>query len=315
MVDNRVTNTISPYSIIGAAEDVSNEIWTLSPTKTPFINSIKKASAEAVYSEWLKKSLNAASTSNAHQMGEDISYDAAVEPVRLGNRVQVMLRSSIVDDLANKIHKYGRSSESMMQIVDRGLEVKRDMEKIILNPQAKVTGAAGTAPKLAGFPSWILSNYSKNDGTLATGDGTDTYVNGAGLRGFTEAQLKTVLASCFTNSGDQPDMILMNGTYKQVMSTFTGNANRTVDAKGKQLISAIDFYVGDFGTLKCMADVFAPANMVLVANTDHWELRWLQPMTTKNMAPTGLADKRVVWCAVTLAALNEAGSGAIFDLS
>lgn len=316
MTDLRVANTLSSYSTIGAREDITDVIWRLSVTKTPFINSIRKGSASAMLHEWQLISLNSASATTQLQDGQDISFDAASEPTRRGNRVELRARSSIVSDLTNKINKAGRKSETMYQMAMRGEELKRDLEKTVLNPQAKQTAASGTPPKMAGFPSWIISNYSKDaGGTLPTGDGSDTYVNSSTLGSFTEAKLKTVLQSAFNNSGDAPDMVIMNGTYKGVMSTFTGNANRQIDAKGKQLVAAIDVYVGDFGELKCVPDVFAPANMVLVVNTDHWAVCWLQPIMTEVLAKTGLAEKRVVSLAATLEASNEAGSGAIFDLA
>ena len=56
---------------------------------------------------------------------------------------------------------------------------------------------------------------------------------------ITEAQLKAVLKSCWDNGGD-PDTIMVGSFNKQKMSTFTGNANRQVDAQDRKLYAAID---------------------------------------------------------------------------
>lgn len=122
----------------------------------------------------------------------------------------------------------------------RAKELKIDIEAIVLSNQAKVTGAAATAPKLASVLSWIKTNVS-HVGTNPTGDGTDARVDGT-QRAFTEAMLKTVMASVYTNSSEDLDVLMVGASNKAVVSGFTGNATKMVDVMEKQVVATVDVY-------------------------------------------------------------------------
>jgi len=125
----------------------------------------------------------------------------------------------------------------------RAKELKIDIEAIMLSNQAKVVGAAATAPKAASVLSWIKTNVS-HVGTNPTGDGTDARVDGT-PRAFTEAMLKTVMASVYTNSSEDLDVLMVGASNKAVASGFAGGAQKTYDVSDRKLVTTIDVYVGD----------------------------------------------------------------------
>lgn len=55
--------TYQSYQAVGAREDLSDVIYNISPTETPFLNSVGKTKATAVYHEWQKDSLAAVNVS------------------------------------------------------------------------------------------------------------------------------------------------------------------------------------------------------------------------------------------------------------
>jgi hypothetical protein len=73
--------------------------------------------------------------------------------------------------------------------------------------------------------------------------------------------------------------------------------------------------VGDFGSFVIKPDRVVRATDALLINPDLWKLAWLRPIAIDELAKTGDAEKRMILGEVTLEARNEAGSGAIFDLS
>ena len=115
------------------------------------------------------------------------------------------------------------------------------METSMLQSAAKNAASTGNERILGGISTWLTSNLSEGAGaTTSTGLGANA--RGAGTnRAFTEAQLKTVLASVWTNGGD-PDCIMVGSFNKQGLSTFTGNATRFKGAEDKELVAAIDIY-------------------------------------------------------------------------
>lgn len=116
-----------------------------------------------------------------------------------------------------------------------------DMEAILTNNQAKVTGSATTAPTLAGLGAWVATNTSKGSGGAdpSPTDGTATRTDGT-QRAFTEVLLKNVLKSVYDNSGEEPNMVMLGTFNKQVFSTFGGNAQRMNPAESGKLMAAVD---------------------------------------------------------------------------
>src|SRR5207245_181271 len=170
----------------------------------------------------------------------------------------------------------GRDDELAYQEMLKGLELKRDMEAILVGTnQAKVTGNDTTARKTASVLSWIKSNTSKG----ATGadpsaaDGTGSRTDGT-QRAFTEGNLKTVLQSIW-NAGGKPDMIMTGGFNKQVFSTFTGRATPMEDTKAKKIWAAADAYESDFGQLKVVPNRFSRPRDVLVLQCDMWAVAYM----------------------------------------
>ena len=315
-----IANTATTFSaapgLAGLREDLSDIIYNLSPADTPFMSNIGRGTAKQTLHEWQTDSLAAADTANAQLQGDDVSsYSAASVTTRLGNRTQISRKTVIIDGTVEAVDKAGRKSELAYQLTKRSKELKIDIESILLANQAKVTGNTTTAPKTASVLSWIKTNVDKaSDGSNPTGDGSDTRTDGT-QRAFTEAMLKSVMKSAYTNSSEDPDVLMVGAFNKQVVSAFSGNANRQVDAAGKKLVAAIDVYVGDFSTVRIMPNRFMRTRDALLLNFDYWSLDWLRPIKMMELAKTGDAEKRLLIGEYALAAKNEASSGIIADLT
>jgi hypothetical protein len=59
------SNTYLRYTSIGVREDLSDVIYSISPTDTPIMSSIGKTKATNTLHEWMTDSLAAATTNNA----------------------------------------------------------------------------------------------------------------------------------------------------------------------------------------------------------------------------------------------------------
>ena len=219
----------------------------------------------------------------------------------------------IISGTLDAVNKAGRRTELAYQMTKRAKELKIDIEAICLSNQAKVTGAAATAPKLASVLSWIKTNVS-HVGTNPTGDGTDARVDGT-QRAFTESMLKTVMASVYTNSSEDLDVLMVGASNKAVVSGFTGNATKMVDVMEKQVVATVDVYVGDFHTVRVIPNRFMRTRDALLLNWSYWSIDWLRPIRQIELAKTGDAEKRLLIGEYTLAAKNEASSGLIADLT
>jgi len=308
------TDAFTTYLAVGNREDLSDVIYNVAPTETPFLTGIAKVNASAVLHEWETDSLASALTSNAVLEGDAITNDAATATVRLSNTCQIQDKVPRVTGTQEVVKKAGRTSEMAYQVVKRTLELRRDMETTVLNNQAENTGDATTARKMGSVPSWIDTSDSNGGGAAATGSLGNTARTDGTQRTFTEALLKTVLQSIW-NAGGEPDCITLGSFAKTLLSTFTGNATRFKTAEDKKLVSSIDVYGSDWGDLEVIPNRFQRARDAFIFQKDMWAAAYLRPVSLANIGKTGDSQAKQIIVEWTLEARNEASSGAVWDLS
>lgn len=307
-----IANTFLTFSAIGNREDLSDTIYNVSPTDTPFMGSIGKSKSTSRLHEWQTDAL-AAAAANAQLEGDDHTSFAAVTPtVRVTNRCQISSKDVIVSGTQDAVAKAGRKKEMVYQMVLRSRELKRDMEFVLTNNQAPVVGNSTTASALRPLCSWYVTNDSRGAGGA---DGTSTTAATDGTqRALTESLLKTVLQNCWT-AGGKPDKVMVGAFNKTVISGFTGNATRIDRSEDKKLVAAVDVYESDFGTVNIVPNRFSRSRDAHVLDTEYWAVSYLRPMHTVDLAKTGDADKGLIQVEYTLEARNEAASGIVADLT
>jgi len=305
-------DTVNTYDAIGNREDLSNIIYDISPTSTPFISGISHTSATATNHEWQTDTLGAASN-NAVIEGEDATTTAAIATVRLGNYTQISDKVPRVTRTQRQIDSAGRADEMSLQIMKMSKLLKNDMETAMLANKAKAVGSESAARELAGVESWIATNFNGGIGASApAGTGADTNTPGTN-RSFDEADLKTVLASCW-DEGGEPDTIMVGSTVKQALSGIVnggaaGAAQRTVDGNAATVHTAIDIYVSDFGSLAVVPNRFMVQTSLLCLQMDMWAMASITDFEETPLAKTGDSDRVQILSEYTLEARNEAASG------
>lgn len=313
------TNAFTTYSAVGNREDLSDKIYQIDPTNTPFSSAVEKGTATAVNHEWQTQALAAASGSNAQLEGDVITPAARTATVRLGNICQISYNTASVTGTQQAVEHAGRDDEMAYQEVLAGLELRRDIETTLVGTnQAKVTGDSTTPRKTASVLSWLKTNTNKGTGSAAdpsAADGTGTRTDGT-QRVFSEASLKSVLQSCFSNGG-KPNTIMVGAFNKMQFSTFTGRATQFEETKSKKIIASVEAYESDFGTLKVVPNLFMRTRDALVLQMDMWRLCYLngRKMVSIDLATTGDARSKAIVSEYVLEAANEKSSGGVFDLT
>src|SRR5215831_2099597 len=161
------------------------------------MTSIAREKATAVYHEWQTDALETPNGNNAQIQGDDIStFDPVIPTVRLGNYTQISRKTVIISKTEEAVDKAGRKSEVGYQVAKKGKSLKRDIETILLQNQARTVGAVGaTAALTASVLAWIKTNVAMGaSGANPAGDGTNARTDGT-QAAFTETMLQTTLAS------------------------------------------------------------------------------------------------------------------------
>ena len=311
-----MADVFSTYDAVGNREDLSNMIYDISPMETPFVSGISKNTATATNHEWQTDSL-ATAANNAVIEGADATTTVSSPTTRLGNYTQISSKVPQVSRTQRQIDSAGRGDEMDYQVMKMAKELKRDQEVALLANKAKVAGSEVLARELAGIESWIATNTIVGaTGSAATGDGTDARTAGT-LTAFDEADLKTVLASCWDEGGN-PDMIMLGSFNKQAMSAFVGGgasgpAQRNVDGDASRVNTAIDIYVSDFGSLAVVPNRHQVQSSALVLEMDKWCLSTLANFQETPLAKNGDSDRVQLLSEYTLESKNEKASGAVYD--
>ena len=308
------TNTFSSYDAVGNREDLSDVIYDISPTATPFLSGIAKTVATATNHEWQTDSLAAAVSNNAVIEGDEATTDASAPTVRLGNYTQILDKVALVSGTQRANESAGRGDEMDYQVAKRMKEIKRDLESSLLANNAKVAGNDTTAREMAGVESWISTNTSfGGTGADPTGDGTDARTDGT-QRAFTDTLLDPVLAS-IADAGGEPTKIMVGSFNKQAISGFTGNAPRRVDGQEQVLSQAVFVYRSDFGDLEIEFNRFMRPRSALILDMDMWSLAALRDFQSHDLAKSGDYDRKQILFEGTLEARQEAANGIVADLT
>jgi len=309
--------TFTAHTAIGQREDLTDIIYDISPTETPFMSSIGKTKATAVYHEWQTDSLAAATTANAAIEGADATSATLSPTVRLGNYTQIIQKTVQVSGTLDTVNKAGRKSEKAYQLAKASAELKRDLETILLANQGRSAGTSTIARNLGSILSWIKTNSDKaSDGSDPATIGVSTRTDGT-VRTFTEALLKTVVSEVFV-SGGSPKILMVGAAGKQKVSSFAGIAAQRYMAPGNTpttIIGAADVYMSDFGTMSVVPNRFMRARDALILDPEYAALAYLRPFQTNDLAKTGDSENTQLLAEVTLEVKNEAAHGIIADLN
>jgi hypothetical protein len=312
------TNTVTSLVSIGNREDLEDVIYRVAPEETPFISAIGTAKATGTYHEWQTETLATASGTNAALEGNTFTIAAGNLTTRVGNYSQIFTKAYGVSRTEEVVKKAGRTSELNRQKVLKGIECRRDAEVSMLQNGASRAESGGNARLTGGALAWMTTNTSVGTGGSNGGfsAGVVAVATNGTLRNFSEAQVKTVMNSCFTNGG-KPTAAYMGPTSKQEFSAFTGIATIRHDAPGVKMASivgAADVYVSDFGNLALVPHPYALSRDCLLIDPTKWAVGVLDGWKSTELAQTSDSTQYALTYEATLVSRNEKASGAIRDI-
>ena len=310
-----VANTFQTYQAIGRREDLSNTIYNISPSDTPFMSMVGRSKATNTLAEWQTDSLDAVAA-NAHIEGDDYAYTAVTPTVRLGNYTQISRKTVVVSGTQQAGNNAGRDSEMALQLAKSSKSLKRDMETALTGKVVKAAGSASAARTLGGYETWTTSNVSRGGGSPAgSGAGLGAApVDAATKRDFTEALLKVVIQSAYTNGGD-PSVVMLGPVNKGKLSAFAGRTTARQMIGASKIQAAADLYASDFGDFKVIPSRFCREQTGYVIDPEFWSVAYFRDFKQEEVAKTGDAIKRALLVEYTLIAKNQAASGVVADLN
>jgi hypothetical protein len=321
-----ITNTFRTTNAVGNREELSDVVSRITPEDTPIYSLIEKGSCKTVHPEWETDTL-AAPGSNAREEGEDYTFDAITPPARLGNYTQILRKDWIISGTQDVVDEAGNVQKTKYQKLKKGVEIRKDTEFALVNPQASVAGAIRN---LGGLPTWYVSNVSRGsggtNGGFSSGTGLTVAPGNGTQRAFTKAILDNVMQQGYTN-GANFGFAVMSPYVKSVFVTFMSDTNvasfRYAVSSGGQrntIVATADYYEGPFGKIMVVPNRVQAGSATLARNVhfidpDFAEFDWLRKIQNDpDVAKTGDANKGVIIGEGTLKVKNEAGLGVAADI-
>tara|TARA_B100000212_G_scaffold304871_1_gene252529 strand:+ start:999 stop:2141 length:1143 start_codon:yes stop_codon:yes gene_type:complete len=286
---------------VSQREDLADFITMITRDETPFISSIGKAKATAIYHEWQTDELEAPGDS---RIGEGTDY---IEPVsgggatatpavgakfatdgpnrtRLGNYTQINGKTIAVSGTRRAVDQAGVADEYAYQLKKRGTEMKRDVEHDMIhshNVSAAVGNQNANARSAGGYQSFINSTdtcvYVGGFGAPATtADGTGR-IRSAATSGTSQpstgslalTDIDSVMQKIYEQGGTATSIMVspkLRRDFSDLMVSDTG-VKRELGTSG-QLRQSVDVYMSDFGDLMVVPNyIMGLTNAVQLTNS------------------------------------------------
>jgi hypothetical protein len=310
------TNVFSTYDAVGNREDLSDIVYNVDPTETPYLSSMPKGSATSTKHEWQTRALTAASGSNAVIEGDDATTDASTANTRVFNYCQIADKVARVTGTQEAVDKAGAKGEMARQMADRMKELKRDVETSLLQNVAYVAGTDTLARVCAGVPTYVKTNISKEaGGTAATGNGSDIYTDSGTTRTLLEEHVEAALATGWTN-GAKPTKGFLNAFQKRKFAGFSGSSTKNLDGASKKVVNSVDFYIDPLGTeISLVPCRQMPTDMIYFMDMEYVKFSTLRNFTTHDLAKDGDSQRKQIIVEFTQEINNEKAHCGVYDLA
>lgn len=245
-------------------EDLANFISMVTRDETPFMASIGKSKAKAIYHEWQTDELLAPG-SNAVAEGSTFSTVAGAQAAggdrtRLGNYTQINSKTVQVSGTKRSVDQAGVADEYAYQLKKVGTEMRRDLELDLVHSFNSKNGS-GTRT-LGGFQAYVNDNVVNAGASGAytapgtTGVGTAGTVN----RGASDANLDAIelsdvddiMQTIYEQGGKATTLMTSPKNKRELSSKAHGTAQNTVrnlDDSGK-IRQSIELFDSDFGSIQ-----------------------------------------------------------------
>lgn len=309
-------------SQVGKREDFADVISVVDAKSLPFTSMVPKGSEPVnTIFDWQADSYSDAVLGGIVD-GVDVQssdyVNEAANRAKLHGRIQKFRKSFSVSDMAQNVSDVagvGRKGEMKRAISHAIIELKRNMEATFCSDQDSQADN-GTVPYLTrGAGKWISSTAQGDQPVPSTYLTPAASIITKTTATTIEDDINGLCQSVYQQTGQQGDFDLICGaSLKKLFSSFAAwvpSAVTTVplrrfnqDAVDKQIINTVDFWQGDFGSVKLILSLWLAYDSAAgnirngrgyLMNWDLWELRYnRQPAFNENPdlggGPRGYVD-------------------------
>jgi len=271
---------------VGNREDLLDIITNISPDETPLMNKFGRSKVTGMVHSWLTDSLDEPAQ-NAHLEDAEFSSTPSVPRVKLDNYIQIFMRDCMVTDSQEAVLKAGVKSEMAYQLAKVLKAIAMDVEYAIVNNATARQGDSTNAGLMGGIPYFV--NATKLPDNVIAAAGTEV----------TEDEFNDAIQAAW-KVGGTPDIAVMSGKNKRIVSGFTGNASRERSADSTKIKQIVNVYESDFGLVNTLLHRMMPDSRIDFLQSEYWKLAYLIPFKTVERPKDSLVNGKVVTGQLTM---------------
>ena len=271
---------------VGNREDLLDIITNISPDETPLMNKFGRSKVTGMVHSWLTDSLDQPAQ-NAHLEDAAFSSTPSVPRVKLDNYILIFMRDCMVTDSQEAVLKAGVKSEMAYQLTKVLKAIALDVEYAIVNNSTARQGDATNAGLMGGIPYFINATKLPNNVIAAAGSEV------------TEEEFNDAIQAAWAVGGT-PDIAVMSGANKRIVSGFTGNADRQRSADSTKVKQIVNVYESDFGLVNTLLHRLMPDTRIDFLQSEYWKLAYLIPFKTVERPKDSLVNGKVVTGQLTM---------------
>jgi len=306
-----LTNAFHTFGATGNREDLTDFISMISPTDTPFYDSIGTVGANATLHEWQTDKLRAAGD-NAAVEGKVFAAVARTPTGRLTNRTQIFTEEFSVTETQQVVNKAGRGNEGAYQLKNAAKALKNDMEWTLFNWTSSASGAAGssTAPRyMRSMHDWVINvtgntGYSGLPAYTITGWMTANAV-------IAESTFNQILQDIW-DEGGRPNVVYTGGALRRLVNGWGTSTSRVWDGS-KKITNDVNVYESSFGVLQLKLERHSASSIGYILDESLFKKAVLIPTGMVEISKTGLGDNYMLRNEWTIESRNASGCGAFLS--
>lgn len=307
-----VENSFTTSAAQANREDLSDIIYNIDPTDTPFVSSVGRRNVSNINFDWQTEELPTVDGDNAYAEGFELERTAGTATARLSNTCQISKRDATVSGSQNKANAAGKAKEMAHQMALVSKALKRDVEKVLVGAQGRDTGTVSGVRKTRALESWLDTNVLRADNGASAATEADDPTDGT-QRALTEDLVKEAMQTAFIN-GAEPSVLMIGPVNKLQVSTFAGRSGTQVSVGANTVTSNVTVYASDFGELKVVVNRWQRERTAFLLDPQFAAIAYYRNFQRTPIAKIGDADTEMIVVEYGLEMKNEKAHAAIADI-
>ena len=254
---------VTTYNTAGFREDLTNDVYRVSPEKTPILTMAKKGTASANYHEYQVDKIGAVDPTGALEGADPTAYtNQLADRAKIGNRVQEFRQHYKVSSRASRVGVAGPALEAESQSKAM-VRLKNSIEARLASDSEMQVGTDSVADEMRGL-GLVLDDAAQSVNPIDAAYRTPTAQNiSTAVASLDIAAIQGAFESLYLNSGSASEefVTVAGSTFRSKFSSLARTESSSIQrltapASEKVANMSVDIWDTDWGRISIVPSTF-----------------------------------------------------------